>query len=563
MLTPHDREYERFGRPVGPDRVGAARALAAELGACVLLKGSTTVVAAAGGAGPVVVNPTGTGWLATAGSGDVLSGVTGALLAAGLGEVAPRGGGVRARPGRPGWPPTARRRPPSRSPTPSRPPSGRSPATGSARRPWQDRRVIGTPRAQARIDVAAVRANVAELCPRAGDAQVLAVVKADAYGHGLVPCAQAAVDGGATWLGTALLEEALALRAAGVGAEGGRPRVLAWLLDPADPFADAVRADVDLSASAPWTVAAAQAAAEDVRAGRPGCTSRWTPGLGRAGAQPADWPELVDAALKAAATGAVEVVGVWSHLAHADDPHHPTVDRQLAIVPEARRRRRAGRRATAGPAPGELRGDPDPAGHPLRPGPPGPGGLRPVARPPSWPRPAELGLRPAMRLSGRVALAKRVPAGHGVSYLHRYVTDRETTLALVPLGYADGVPRAGTNVGPLLAAGAAAHRRRHGLHGPAGGGRRRRRRRTRATRSCCSVPATTASRPRRTGPTRPGRSPTRSSPGSGRGCRARWWARERRPRAGVVGAGLGLVAAGVAAGSVLGSALERRVLDGR
>jgi hydroxyethylthiazole kinase-like uncharacterized protein yjeF len=89
VLTPHDREYERFGRPVGADRVAAARDLAADLGACVLLKGSTTIVAAAGGDGPVVVNPTGTGWLATAGSGDVLSGVTGALLAAGLGEVAP------------------------------------------------------------------------------------------------------------------------------------------------------------------------------------------------------------------------------------------------------------------------------------------------------------------------------------------------------------------------------------------------------------------------------------------------------------------------------------------
>jgi ADP-dependent NAD(P)H-hydrate dehydratase / NAD(P)H-hydrate epimerase len=89
VLTPHDREYERFGRAVGPDRIGAARAMAADLSASVLLKGSTTVVAAAGGSGPVVVNPTGTGWLATAGSGDVLSGIAGALLAAGLGEVAP------------------------------------------------------------------------------------------------------------------------------------------------------------------------------------------------------------------------------------------------------------------------------------------------------------------------------------------------------------------------------------------------------------------------------------------------------------------------------------------
>ncbi len=87
VLTPHDREYERFGRQIGADRAGAARALAAELGATVLLKGSTTVVADPDGS--TSVNPTGTARLATAGSGDVLSGITGAYLAAGLGTLAP------------------------------------------------------------------------------------------------------------------------------------------------------------------------------------------------------------------------------------------------------------------------------------------------------------------------------------------------------------------------------------------------------------------------------------------------------------------------------------------
>jgi alanine racemase len=315
--------------------------------------------------------------------------------------------------------------------------------------------VIGTPRAQARIDAAAVRANVAELSRRAGDAQVLAVVKADAYGHGLVPCARAAVAGGATWLGTALLEEALALRAAGVGADTSSarrwPRVLAWLLDPADPFADAVRADVDLSASAPWAVAAAQDAAEEV--GRPARLHlKVDTGLGRAGAQPADWPELVATALKAAATGSVEVVGLWSHLAHADDPHHPTVEHQLATFREAVE---VAERAGVRPEVRHLANSaatltrPDTHFDLVRPG-LAVYGLSPT---PDLASPHELGLRPAMRLSARVALAKRVPAGHGVSYLHRYVTDRETTLALVPLGYADGIPRAGTNVGPLLAAG--------------------------------------------------------------------------------------------------------------
>ena len=94
VLTPHDREFARFapsgsgsGSPVGPDRVAAARGLAAELGVTVLLKGATTVVADPRGV--AYVNPTGTSWLATAGTGDVLSGITGALLAAGLEGTAP------------------------------------------------------------------------------------------------------------------------------------------------------------------------------------------------------------------------------------------------------------------------------------------------------------------------------------------------------------------------------------------------------------------------------------------------------------------------------------------
>ena len=107
-----------------------------------------------------------------------------------------------------------------------------------------------TPRlhAAARVDLTAIRDNVAVLRARAaGGAEVMAVVKADGYGHGLVPSARAALAGGATWLGTALLEEALALRAAGVTG----PRVLAWLMGPGEAFGDAIVADVDLSASAP------------------------------------------------------------------------------------------------------------------------------------------------------------------------------------------------------------------------------------------------------------------------------------------------------------------------
>jgi alanine racemase len=302
-------------------------------------------------------------------------------------------------------------------------------------------------RAQARVDVGAIRSNVEELARRAGSADVLAVVKADAYGHGLVPCASAAVAGGASWLGTALLEEALVLRAAGVTA----PRLLAWLLDPDDDWTAAVRAEVDVSAGAPWAVAAAARGAREAgRAAR--LHLKVDSGLGRGGSPLSQWTELVAAALAAQAEGTVQVVGLWSHLAWADAPHHPTTDAQLAAFRSAvdvaqAAGVRAEVRHLANSAATLTR--PDTHFDLVRPG-LAVYGLSPV---PDLAPPAALGLRPAMTLVGRVALAKRVPAGQGVSYQHRYTTDRETTLALVPLGYGDGVPRNASTVGPLLAGG--------------------------------------------------------------------------------------------------------------
>jgi alanine racemase len=307
---------------------------------------------------------------------------------------------------------------------------------------------VSVQRAQARIDLAAVRSNVARLRAVSGPAAVMAVVKADAYGHGLLPVARAAVDGGAAWLGTALLDEGLALRAAGLT----EPRVLSWLLDPADAWGEAVAADIDLSASAPWAVAAAAAGARE--AGRPARLHlKVDSGLGRAGSPADGWADLVAAALAAQAAGAVQVVGLWSHLAYADDPHHPTTDSQLAAF------RAAVSVAEAAGVRAEVRHLANSAATLTRPDThfdlvrPGLAvyGLSPV---PDHAGPAELGLRPVMTLAARLALVKRVPAGQGVSYGHRYVTAKETTLALVPLGYGDGIPRHATNTGPVLAAGA-------------------------------------------------------------------------------------------------------------
>jgi alanine racemase len=298
--------------------------------------------------------------------------------------------------------------------------------------------------AEARVDLDAIRANTARLAAGTS-AGVMAVVKADGYGHGLLTAARASLAGGATWLGVCTLDEALALRAAGITAP-----ILAWLLAPGLPLHQAVAADVDLSAAS--TALLEEIAAAARVADRPARVHlKVDTGLSRNGATAADWPELLTAAGKAVADGTVEVVGAWSHFAYADEPGHPTIAAQIrrfgealdvaeraGVRPEVRHLANSAATLTLPEAHFDL----------VRPG-IAVYGLSPI---PAWP--AARDLRPAMTLHAKVVLAKRVPAGEGVSYGHQYTTRRDTTLALVPLGYADGVPRAATNVGPVLLAGA-------------------------------------------------------------------------------------------------------------
>jgi len=298
-------------------------------------------------------------------------------------------------------------------------------------------------RSEARIDLQAITDNARRLDELAGSAALMAVVKADGYGHGLVHSARAALAGGAAWLGVAFLEEALALRAAGLDAP-----VLAWLFGPGEDLGPAVAADVDLGVYDGAELAAAQQAARAT-----GRTARLhlkaDTGLSRGGAVPAAWPALCEAAAQAQADGSVRVVGVWSHLACADaGPGSEVTRRQgerfaealqvaarAGLDPEVRHLANSAATLTAPATHYDL----------VRPG-VALYGLSPV---PQLGGPAQFGLRPAMTLASTVALTKRVPAGSGVSYAHRYVAERETTLALVPLGYADGVPRAGTNALPV------------------------------------------------------------------------------------------------------------------
>jgi alanine racemase len=292
------------------------------------------------------------------------------------------------------------------------------------------------------VDLDAVRDNVSLLNERAGSAGVMAVVKADGYGHGALPCARAALAGGATWLGAAQLSEGLALRAGGIEAP-----VLTWLNVPGDAFAEAVAARIDIGVSTDWALAEIAAAAE-VTSVPARVHLKIDTGLNRNGATVEGWPDLVDAALKLQATGLIQVVGVFSHLAWADDPGQPTTAAQTQCFVEAievaeRRGARFEVRHLANSA--STLTSPQTHFDLVRAG-LASYGLSPV---PELATAAELGLRPAMTLLGRIANVKRVAAGQGISYGHTYVTDRETMVAVVPIGYGDGLPRHAGNRGPI------------------------------------------------------------------------------------------------------------------
>ncbi|MEU1198574.1 alanine racemase [Streptomyces sp. NPDC005813] len=301
-------------------------------------------------------------------------------------------------------------------------------------------------RARAEIDLAALRANVRTLRSHAPSAALMAVVKSDAYGHGAVPCARAAREAGATWLGTATPEEALALREAGLPG-----RIMCWLWTPGGPWERAVEADLDVSVSGMWALREVVEAAG--RVGRPARVQlKADTGLGRNGCQPADWPELVAHALDAQARGLVEVTGLWSHFACADEPGHPSIQAQLTLFremvayAEQRGARPEVRHIANSPATLTI---PDSHFDLVRTG----IAVYGVSPSPELGTPADFGLRPVMTLSASLALVKHVPAGHGVSYGHHYTTPGDTTLGLVPVGYADGIPRHASGTGPVLVGG--------------------------------------------------------------------------------------------------------------
>ncbi len=290
------------------------------------------------------------------------------------------------------------------------------------------------PRAEIVVDVAAIRHNVRllkDLVSVDGPVQMMTVVKADGYGHGMPEAAAAARDGGADWLGVATIEEALALRTA-----GDRGPLLCWLSAPGDDFAAAVAAGVEVTA---YTVAELD---EIAAVGGARVQLKVDTGLSRGGATRADWAALFAAAAAHEVTGRVRITGLWSHFAASDDPPHPANDAQEAAFRDALHLA-----ADVGLDP-EVTHLANSAAAILRPSShfdlvrcgiasygidPAPG-----VSPP-------LGLRPAMTVRARLVLSKQISAGDGVSYGHTWIADRDTTVGLVPAGYGEGVPRAAGN----------------------------------------------------------------------------------------------------------------------
>ncbi|TCN41073.1 alanine racemase [Kribbella orskensis] len=287
--------------------------------------------------------------------------------------------------------------------------------------------------AEAVVDLSVVRDNVQTIYKRLRPGtEVLAVVKADAFGHGAVQVARAAVEAGATWLGVARADEALQLRAAGLTVP-----ILTWLYDATELV---LLADIDVSVS---TVSELNqvVSAPNVH----NVQLKLDTGLHRGGSAPDQWIELTRAAAHYEALGAVRVRGIWSHLSHGDELDASHSRRQLELL---RTGVTLARRAGLSPEVVHLANSSGaitldaPDCNLVRIG----AALFGIDE-------VDAGVRSPMRLVTKVAQVRRIRAGEGVSYGHDYTAPRDTTIALIPLGYADGIPRIAAGQASVLCRG--------------------------------------------------------------------------------------------------------------
>lgn len=300
----------------------------------------------------------------------------------------------------------------------------------------------------AAVDLAAIRHNLGVLRAAAPGALQLATVKANAYGHGLLPVARAALDGGADWLGVAQLAEAFTLRHGldEAGVARAEAPILAWISTSSSDFVAAIEADIDLSVSWTWVLADICAAARQV--GRPARVHvKIDTGMSRAGSTLADLPALASALRMAADDGLVDVVGAWSHMSRADDPseagnastasHVRIFEEGLAILADAGVTPRIRHlSATSG-----ILWHPEAHYDMVRAG----IGLYGLSPDPAVATAEQLGLIPALELRAPLTSVKVIEEGTPASYGGTWVAPTRRWIGLVPLGYGDGILRAVSN----------------------------------------------------------------------------------------------------------------------
>lgn len=300
-------------------------------------------------------------------------------------------------------------------------------------------------RASAEINLSAIADNL-KLIKNKTNAQVLAVVKADAYGHGLLPVARAAQDAGADWLGTALLEEALALRSGGIT----KP-IIAWLTPMGEDFKAALLANIDLS------ISSIELLNEIVLAGKsvnkvPNIHIEVDTGMSRGGVGD-DWDNFVIQVVNSVKANQIKVIGIWSHFARADEPDEGMNKEQLNVFEDRiKSATAAGIKAEFIHIANSAASLTNKAAHKsiLRWG-IGLYGLSPEVE--KMGDSASLGLQCAMKLKAKLHLVKAVKAGVSVGYGGTAVTKSDTNLGVVTLGYADGIPRNANNLAGVFVAG--------------------------------------------------------------------------------------------------------------
>lgn len=290
------------------------------------------------------------------------------------------------------------------------------------------------------VDLDAIAHNVRVFREAAAPAGVLAVVKADAYNHGVDVVAPAMLDAGVEQLGVATLGEALQLREilTELGESYASTPITAWMWTPDDDLAEVFATDINVGvpslAHARSLVDQAEKAHQDAQITAPvRATLMVDTGLSRSGVSPAEWQETVE--LLASNTELVEVTGVMTHMASADDPKSEANNLQAARFAEAiefcRSRGLQVPRNHIANTPATLH-RPDLAYELVRPG-VGLYGIDPIG--------VGVELKAAMTLRARVTTTRVVPKGEGVSYSHTWRAQRDTRTAVVALGYADGLPR--------------------------------------------------------------------------------------------------------------------------